>query len=456
MRNSKFKYSSIQSVQGDRNSLSSALVSSIWKSTEDEQHALLSTSYGQASGHAGNSIRNSAFSRSNAWCLRQFGWCVHCYETRFITIEPIIFIVMFAVYLHKIVFELYAFNRFARQKLPGSDAVSCVNTTTLNSAPSVEKIYHIDNLWSNKTGDVVESETALLNMMVNITSGICSLFSVLLIGPFSNYLGHKPALIVILAGMLFQAIITMIIIDAEIDLHFFVLGGALRGLTGGVAGLYTVSYSNVAELSRERKKWLIRRIELIEVLSFVAVSLGLLAGGLFGNVLGCQFSDLSYIILFCNCSAFFYALIATAESHDYVNATVANRSSLPQKEQKIQIGPKSFLLGIRIFLQKKSPRVKLLLSLLIMMITVINSTGFTAVIVLFLLHHPLVWTPTLIGIYLAASEFIHGVVLVIVLPLLLTARIHDEVIVSVSIFMTICMNIALAFVGQTWQVFIGK
>lgn len=411
-----------------------------------------------------DSIRNSAHSNSTALCLSQFRWCVACYESKLLTIEPILFIIMFAVYLQKIVFELYTFHTFAwlsirdgNTSFSRSNMSECVSTTSLSNVSYMERVYDIDHLlWSNRTGDVVESETGILIMMTNITLGVLSIFGTLMVGPLANRFGRKPALVSILGGMLLQATLMVLIIELDLDVHFFILGSGLRGIMGGVAGVYTVSYSYITEYGMNRKKWLVLRIGIVEVLSFVAVSLGLLLGGVGIEVLRCDFDPLAYIVLGSVLVAFLYASIAMTDSRRHVFATPTSDSPLPQKEHKVSISPVALWRGVRLFLSKDSPRFKLWLSLLVMIVSVMNSSGMTAVITLFLLRQPLVWSPMYIGGFLGMSEFIHGVVLVVVLPLLLSAGVHDGAIVSMSILLTIAMNVTLAFVEAPWQVFLGE
>lgn len=380
-----------------------------------------------------------------------------CYEAKFVTIEPVLFTVMFAVYLHKIVSELYIFNEFARRvsRAHSMNMSQCASIPALNNAPFMSKKYDVGLLWSNRTGDAVEADTGILIMLVNIAMGACSIFGTLMLGPLSNRFGRKTVLLAVLGGLILQSLITVLISKLEIDVHYFILGAGLRGLTGGVAGVYTVSYSYIAEFGRDRKKWVVVRIGVIETLSFVAVSLGLLLGGVGVAELDCDFNIPAFVVLGCVTCAFVFTATATADIQGQNFAT--SESTNEQKEQKkVHISPRALVQGAAMFFKKVYPRSRLWLSLLVMVVTVLNSSGVTAVVTLFLLHEPLAWSPLLIGCYLGMSEFIHGLVLVVVLPLLLSAGVHDGAIVSLSIIMTIAMNVILGFVDRTWQVFLGK
>lgn len=409
------------------------------------------------SRYARTGIRNSAFSESRVWCWQQFSWCMVCYESKIIAIEPVVFMVMFAVYFHKIIFELYAFNRFSQIKADGHPLSRhvCYNTHYLNNASLVAEEYRYYGKWNDGTGDVVETETGLLIMAVGIASGILSIIGTLMLGPFSNYLGRKPALVTIIVGMLLQAILTTVIIMANLDVRFFVLAFTFRSLTGGVAGIYTLSYSYVTEVSSKKKNWYAVRIGVIETLSFLAVSLGFIFGGLSIDLLSCNFETPAYICIGCLISAFIYALIATPESYDDIFAFSTNEQS-PLPKTEVFTGPKSVIYGMLMFLRKRSPLCKLWLSLLMIMITIVNSTGMSAIITLFLLNEPLAWSPMYIGGYLGTVEFVRGLVLVVVFPWLLSRGVHDVSILTLSMLLTISMNVALGFLKHPWQLFLGK
>ena len=422
---------------------------------------------GGSGGGGGGSIRNSAHSRTNALCLRQLQWCVGCYESKLITIEPVLFIVMFAVYLQKIVFELYTFNAFGRHAISdhargrGLLTDTCVNVTSLKNVtyePERQR-YRVNGLlWTNasSTGDIVEAETGLLILMANVALGVMSIFGTLMLGPLSNRFGRKPALLTILAGMVLQAVLILLIVELDLNVHLFVLGSCLRGVTGGVAGVYSISYSYISEFDRDRK-WMVIRIGVIETLSFLAVALGLVMGGVSIDELRCQFGAPAYIILGFIVCAFFYTLIATSESHDHIFATVTSRNPVPRKEARVHASPQALLEGAGLFFgRSSSPRLKLWLGVVIMAVTVMNTSGMTAVLTLYLLHPPLVFNPLYIGGFLGTSEFLHGLVLVVGLPVLLSMGVHDGTIIGLSILLTISMNITLGFADAAWQVFLGE
>lgn len=425
-----------------------------------------STSRSHKIGPSRFSIRNSSLSRSTAWCLGPFRWCVACYESKFITIEPVLFIVMFAVYLHKILSELYLFNNFSRRSIDNSSSnysngmnTTCISTDLLNNVTYMKGQYDVNGLlWSNKTGDAVEKDTGLLIMMLNLAMGAMSIFGTLLLGPLSNRFGRKPILLSILTGMLLQALMTVLVIELNLDVHYLIIGAGLRGVTGGVAGVYTVSYSYITEFSQDKKKWLIVRIGIVETLSFIAVSLGLVLGGVGIQEVKCDFSIPAFVVLGCLTCVLLYVAITTPGAQGHVAATTMPQSPLPVRREgcKVHQSPRALLRGARLFASKTQPRTKLWLSLLVMAIAVVNSSGMTAVITLFLLHQPFVWSPIYIGGYLGMSEFIHGLVLVVVLPMLLSIGVHDGTIVVLSIAMTVTMNVTLGFADASWHVFLGK
>ena len=91
-----------------------------------------------------------------------------------------------------------------------------------------------------------------------------------------------------------------------------------------------------------------------------------------------------------------------------------------------------------------------------MFITVANISGTTSVIVLYLLHKPLQWNPLQIGAFLGSSEFVHGLGLIVMLPLLVHSGTRDSVIVVLAVFLTCMMDVCLGMANKTWEVFTSE
>lgn len=384
-----------------------------------------------------------------------------CCRAKIVTVEPVIFLFMFSFYLYEVMFQLYVFNTYGREKLEEYRNLSTdVENTTTNTSgmqqtlPVCLNMSFLDSYKPNVThhlGDKVQAQTAILGLIVGTTARLPSIVATLILGPISDKFGRKPAIIVVLTGIILHSTLVLIIVKLHLDLHFFILSAGLRGLAGGMAGVLTASYSYIADISS--KKWLTIRLGVLESMIFIAGSLSLLIGGVLIHLCGCQFEIPAILSLACVVAALPYALIALPESLDRDGKS--QRTSETSTQMRT-LGPKALLRGLQIFFGKTYSRLKLWLCLLIMFITVANISGTTSVIILYLLHYPLQWDPIQIGAFLGSSEFVHGLGLILILPILVHSGTRDSVIALVAVFLTCMMDVCLGLAEKTWQVFISE
>ena len=389
-----------------------------------------------SSGYA--SIRSGIRPQSQGTCFKLFRCVVACYNSRLVTVEPVIFFYMFSLYLYEVIFQLYAFNTYGQRELMKLYEDKINGCLTTKDFPNVNETEY-------DHGDIVQSQTAILSLMVGTIARFPSILTALVLGPVSDRYGRKPALTFVLCGMLASAALTAVIINLELDLHYFILSSGVRGASGGIAGILTVCYSYMADVSSV--KWLTVRLGFLEAMTFIAGSLSLVTGGVWTQLTECNFKSVPWAILSFSVCALLFGLIAVPESLD---------REAQKKDNEPKFGPKALLRGIQIFFNKSYPRWKLWTCLFVLTVTVVNMTGTTAVITLFLLHEPLQWQPLRIGVFMASSEFIHGVGLVVVLPILIATGVPDAVIALMAIFLTLSMELCLGFVTETWQTFTGE
>ena len=375
---------------------------------------------------------------SSRW--RRIANCLN--HAKVVTVEPVLFLYVFAHYLYLIVFELYSFNRYGREKLKEQ---GMANLSSLDSGCITTRFLDTHGS-NNKTGDEVHALTAQLNLIVGTAGQLPSIFASLILGPLSDRYGRKPALLVILVGAATQAGLVAAIVSFRMNLYFFALSAGIRASTGGMAGLLTSSYSYIADVSS--KKWLTLRLGILESMTFIGGMLSLAIGGTWVQKSGCDFEYPVWLYLACVVMIIPYVIVIVPES-----LTVSERR---QRTLNRPWGPKVLLRGVKIFFVSGYPRLKMWFALITMAIAIINCTGTLIVITLFLLHKPLEWKPYLIGLYMAASELMHGLALLIFLPIMVATGMPDAMIALVAILLGCAMNICMGFVARTWQMFVGK
>ena len=162
--------------------------------------------------------------------------------------------------------------------------------------------------------------------------------------------------------------------------------------------------------------------------------------------MGCDFRHPSYLLVASVAVIIPYIIIFVPESLDKQKRNSTN----------IFVGPKALLRGFKIFFSKGYPRRKLWLTLLTMIVSNMNTTGTIVIITLFLLHEPLAWKPSMIGLYLSTSELIHGLSLLLLLPIMVALAMPDAGIALVGIGISCVMDISLGLVANSWEMFLGE
>lgn len=353
------------------------------------------------------------------------------------------FLYVFSTYLYIGTFELYAFNWIGWEELKGSKNIS---NESLEQCATVKELDAFGR-HGNRTGDRVQSDVATLNLFVGVASQVPGIISALILGPFSDKYGRKKALGVIVVGLVLQSLLSNLIIDFELNLHYFVLSSALRALTGGLTGLLTTSHSYIADISS--KKWLTLRLGILEAVWFIGSSLGIGVVGVWIHFTRCHFLPVSWLLLATSTVLIPYLIF-------FVQESLNHQQTMLQRQRLLSTGPKSLLVGFKVFFARSPVLWKLWFSLATLCITVINQIGGLTIITLFLLHEPLEWNPALIGAYLVAGELIRGLSLIIILPIMVACSLPDPLIALLGVSVACVTNVGMGFVSQTWQMFVGK
>ena len=387
-------------------------------------------------------------------CLR--GCCARLRGSRMVTIEPALFLYMFSYFFYIVLFELYAFNRYGEESLLSSSPWD--NQSVRNSCLSTDILDGLGGPnYTNRTGDVVEARVAILQLIVGVTAQLPSIIACLVLGPLSDHFGRKPAMMVALLGACFQAVMTVLIVWLKLPLYVFLVGAAAKGVTGGLAGILTISFSYIADVSS--RKWLTLRLGILDALVYLAGTLSLGVGGVWIQLSKCDFRHISLAHLITMAATIPYFLFLVPESNPSTGkrrGEAVDKEELGTSSPTPAVGPKSLFRGFQIFFGRGYARWKLWVVLVTMILTVFNTTGGSVIITLFLLHKPLQWPPIMIGVYMGAHELMQGLSLLVFLPILIAVGLPDALISLIGLGIACAMNVCIGFVMASWEMFLGE
>lgn len=378
-------------------------------------------------------------------------------RSRLVTIEPAMFLYMLSYFFHGVFFDLYAFDRYGEDELASSPLWG--NHSSHNSCISTDMLDTFGTM-GNRTGDAVESRTAILQLVVGVTAQLPSVVTCLVLGPLSDHLGRKPAMLVALLGACLQAVVSVLVVWLKWPLHVFLAGAAVRGVTGGLAGILTVSHSYIADVSS--REWLTLRLGVLDALAYLAGTLSLGLGGAWIELSHCDFRYIAvaHLAALTATVAYFVFLVPESKTHaqrrDRDGAGEVDKPAAAPLTFSPGFGLKGLFRGFQIFFGRGYPRWKLWTVLATLIVTVFNATGGSVIIVLFLLHRPLEWRPYLIGVYLGAHELVQGLSLIVFLPTMVAIGFPDALISLLGLIIACVMNVCIGFVVASWEMFLGK
>ena len=356
-------------------------------------------------------------------------------ERKIITVEPVMFLYMLGLYLFAFSNQQYIFNRFGREKY---DKIAnytgpfdfCITTKKLDKL-------------ANGTGDEVETEASILNLIIGITGQLPAIIAALLYGPISDKVGRKPIILIIASFECITAIFAVIIVNYNLAVYYIIPLYTINGLSGSFPGIIVATYSYIADITSN--KWLTVRIGILEAMIFVGGTISLAIGGVWLSKTGCNFLQLMFLYLACNVGILLYTVFILPES-----------LTRDQRMRNKHSGFKVVARGFKIFFFKIYSRWRLWFGLVMVAILYMVGLGVADIRTLFLLHKPLAWGPSLIGIFQSMSQAVNMIILLVLLPILVAFRLPDTLIMLIGTAFSCITLVATGLVTTTWEMFVSK
>jgi len=139
---------------------------------------------------------------------------------------------------------------------------------------------------------------------------------------------------------------------------------------------------------------------------------------------------------------------------------ILQESYKPPEKLKLKeaiLNPKNISKSIGLFVKDRPNRQqsKLIMLMLAFFCMLMVFIGSTTVKILFALHRPLSFSPSMIGYFLAVSMAYRGIGVVLGMPIFIRViELNDYVMAIIGCLTTLVMFIVLAFAGKTWMMFV--
>ena len=385
----------------------------------------------------GAGARTKLSRRSDGRSLDSRQLCQALRSYRIVTVEPLVFLFMFGLFLMLFTQQQYFFWRYGTAALGaryrnGTD--HCVTASEL------------DRSGRSVTG-VQESSSKLVSY-INVPGQILCIASSMILGPLSDTLGRKFIFYSVGTGVMLQGFLSFAIVWCELDLHLFIIGGALTGLFGGLASTLGASFAYTADISSPGPGRSVR-IAIVEAMVFVA---GVVAEGGAGKLLellNCSFWPLTVVYSISGLLMIIYTAVFLPEPF--------SRRERLQRAAGQPRGVGRLLHGVRLFFCPSSYSTwKLWAALCILFAIVGNMIGTQMITAIFQQGHPLKWKPSTVGYFDIVQMAAHGFATLVILPLLLSLSLSDTSTAFIGVVFSCAMSLSTGFVQNTWQMFLSE
>ncbi|XP_051891429.1 proton-coupled folate transporter-like [Pristis pectinata] len=286
-----------------------------------------------------------------------------------VTVEPALFMAMLAMVLQGPLTTQYIFQRVSAELgFSGNRSRGC----NRSQGPEAELERE------------VEAMTSHWNLYINMGGFAVGLFSVTLLGPWSDRVGRRPILIVPALGLALQSAIYLIVMCQELPVGYFLIGRLLSALMGDFNIILAGCFSYIADISDRQSRTI--RVAMLESCLGIA--------GMFGSIIGGQWSKAQgytnpfWLVLALNLATAVYSFAFIRES-----VTAKRPAKLFTMEHYRSV--------YRLF---SSGRLSLWLYALSLFIVVTVHFGVKDILILFELSSPLCWGSDWIGYGLALEH----------------------------------------------------
>ena len=395
----------------------------------------------------------------------------------YLTVEPILFLFMFASFLSYTVFQELLHHLVCQQTancssldMPERGKSSLWNDTDANSTITSEpgqckEPSHVEQL--------VQARASHWLLYVNLATGLPSILVSIFYGAISDQMGRRLFIILPALGSIFNQTVILFVIyfQHSLPLSFLLLGAFASGIGGSFSVINFAVYSYVSDVSAQSKRTI--QIGVLESMTFLGATVSLLIGGQW--ISSGHYSGPLFCIIGIDLVIILYVIVALPESVGvFHRGGVANQS--PGQLYPTQLSPGQPYPGQLHPRQQGHPcqllqlvfvnlldfgklllgSWRLMLLLGMFFVVEINFLGITDTVILFALGKPLCWDSKTIGYFLAAKVFLNGVATLFVLPLLSAVGVKDSVLLVVGMVSGGAGLVLMGSAAHTWMMFIGE
>ncbi|XP_060602163.1 proton-coupled folate transporter-like [Ruditapes philippinarum] len=358
----------------------------------------------------------------------------HKFDMKSITVEPVMFLYMFTVFLSNLTFQALVYDKVCKEHY---------NSTICSQ---------LGNITYKEEEDVVQKETSTWLLYNNLAMGLPSLFSVVLfLGPWGDTVNRKIPVICPLVGSFLVSVSNMInSVYMDAPLVYLLFGQFLNGLLGGFIAALMSMYSYIAYVSSPSYRTI--KIGILEGMIFLSATVGTAISGVI-------LDKTSYVFVF----SFLAGLMMLALIYTIVWVdSIPSEQTLDANSDRKSSCRSLFLDTIKdafmcVYQSRRNENfLNLALAIFIIFILMLVSIGEIDILLIYTRNRPFNWSQTTLGLYDGLESFLRGIAVLTFLPLLKRKfGVRDTMILVVGLVSKTASLIVLGLGRSTVVLFIG-
>ena len=364
------------------------------------------------------------------------------YNTKVLKVEILATLSCLTKLFYSQLTELYYYHSYGSDILRNTsfvfpDGPFCMTSDLIDRYKGSNKSYKVDEAKSD--------HLATYGMIVSI---VPSVIVTIMLGSLMDRFGRKIGMIFPAVGAALQAIISIYIVQYNLNPNYFLIGNFINGIFGSFYSILAASFSYIADVSSPR--WRSLRVGMVEAGLAFGGALGQFFVGFWFNRIDCDFIPPLYFVTSCSAFIVVYAAFCIPESRTY-----EERKSLQAKNSK---GLKAYIESFKLYGGRLSLRAtwKLYVATIAMNVLAVNIFGDVLVSTYILKAIPFKFSAFQIGIYQSVRSVSQGMANLILMGILVSLKIGDAWIILLSIVVHVLGNALIGFSTLPWQLFTSK
>lgn len=363
--------------------------------------------------------------------------CLAFRRSKILTVEPIIFLFMFASFFKVQLYAQYYYVSYGTVLLQNTSFPFPNGSFCLNSS-------EVDEYAGNGSYKAVETWSDNLVFYGEVASHVPAIIITILLGPLSDRFGRKPVLFLAGLGSAIEGILAILILHFKLSPFYFIGAYFIGGLFGSFTGVLAASFSYISDISSD--KWRGFRIGVLEACFSLGIGFGQFSIGFWLQWNNCDFIQPMWLFIACNVAATFYAAVCIPES--------LSKQERMENAEKTAKGFKSIVRGLKVFTPGVEPRYstwKLWAATLVAGIMVFNAAGTTFIAVYFLKAPPFDLGALMIGIYQTVQDVSKALSNTLLMAIFSALKIPEAAIAIFAVLFSSGCNLLTGFSNQLWH-----